>query len=68
MKSEKIPNGGCIREDVSRPVRYVLRKPLVFKFQPLYQRATAIEICGKDGVFDLAIMRGEFTFYLTLAY
>ena len=39
--------------DVSSHVRRALRKLLVFKFQPLQQRATATQNCGKDRVLKL---------------
>ena len=40
-------------EDVSSPVRRALRKLLIFQFQPLQQRATAIENFEKDGISKL---------------
>ncbi len=42
-------------EVVSSPVHRALHKLLVFKFQPLQQRATAIENCEKARNFETEI-------------
>ncbi len=38
---------------ITEDVLSLVRRVLVFKFQPLLQRAASIENCGKDGVLKL---------------